>query len=303
MPHFLGRIEPTPARSVLRFVLGAAVAALVISMAPKVQAQSDSFSDLEDTSNPTWTHLSGYVGSSGQTWDASSGAYRLTAVNNGLSGLGFVGSHVGASYTDVRVSADITSFVGPPAGAVFGVAARLNGNNALAALTGYAYAYEPFAASGQGEMVLYRIGPSVSANDIGSQQVTLDPLKDYRFVLEIIGPNLHGQVFEIVGGGLVAERFATDANYASGFSGVIAYSQNPVPPVDFTVDNFLAEASNQIHVTRLPNGQIQLSWEGPGHLEEASEVTGPWNDYSPGGDVSPVVVNPDTPQRFFRVHQ
>jgi hypothetical protein len=109
--------------------------------------------------------------------------------------------------------------------------------NGLGQLTGYAYAYEPFAANGLGEMVLYRINPAVDIDDIGSQQVTLDPNKDYTFVLDIQGNVLHGQVFEI-GGGLVAERFATDSTYASGFSGFVAYSQVPVPPVNVTWDNF-----------------------------------------------------------------
>jgi hypothetical protein len=172
-------------------------------------------------------------------WDASTGQYRLTAPNNGVSNFGFIGSYVGPSFNDVKVSADVTSFVGPPVGAVFGVGARLNGSNAFAQLTGYAYAYEPFAAGGTGEMVLYRINPGLTITDIGSQQVTLDPAKDYKFVLEIIGSQLHGQVFEI-GGGMVAERFATDATFASGFSGLIAYSQVPVPPVDVTWDNFRA---------------------------------------------------------------
>jgi hypothetical protein len=218
--------------------LSCAAAALLIVGVPRVTAQvSDDFSDLNDTVNPTWTHLSGYVASSGQVWDASTGQYHLTAPNNGASSLGFIGSYAGPSVTDVSVSADIVSFVGPPAGAVFGVAARLNGNNAVGGLSGYAYAYEPFAAGGLGEIVLYRINPGVSITDIGSQQVTLDPNKDYRFFLDISGSNLHGRAYEI-GGGLVAEKFAVDTFYASGFSGLFAYSQNPVPPVNVTWDNF-----------------------------------------------------------------
>lgn len=221
-----------------RVAVGLALAgAIVASQSLQAQLVSDDFSDLNDTGAPAWTHLSGYVNSTGQAWDASTGQYRLTAPNNGLSTFGFIGSHVGGAYSDVLVAADIVSFVGPPAGAVFGVAARLNGNNAVGGLTGYAYAYEPFAAGGNGEMVLYRINPGVSITDLGSQQVTLDPNKDYTFSLEITGSNLHGQVWEI-GGGQVADKFAVDATYASGLSGVIAYSQNPIPPVNFTIDNF-----------------------------------------------------------------
>ena len=86
-------------------------------------------------------------------------------------------------------------------------------------------------------MVLYRINPGVSITDIGSLQVTLNPANDYTFVLSVSGASLHGQVFQI-GGGLVAEQFATDATYASGFSGVLGYSQTGVAPTDFTIDNF-----------------------------------------------------------------
>ena len=216
------------------------VAALVICGLLNVDAAViDDFSDLDDTASPTWTHLNGYVNSTGQAWDASTGEYHLTAPNNGVAGIGFIGSHTGPAYSNVNVMADVVSFAGP-AGAVFGVAARLNGNNAIGQLTGYAYAYEPFAASLTGEMVLYRINPGVSLTDIGSQQVTLDPNRDYTFVLDIQGTQLHGQVFEI-GGGMVAEKFATDATYASGFSGLFNYSFPPVPPVDVTWDNFTTQ--------------------------------------------------------------
>jgi hypothetical protein len=219
------------------FFIAAALA--VCTPSPLSAAIFDNFSDLNDTANPTWTHLDGLVASTGQTWDASTGQYRFRAPNNGFSGLGFAGSYVaGQSFTNVTVSADVTAFLDDPVaqGAPFGVAARLDGNNAFNMLRGYAYAYEPHAAGGLGEVVLYRIN-GASLADLGAQQVTLDPNKDYRFVLDVQGTTLHGQVFE-VGGGMVAERFANDATYASGFSGLFAYSQNPIPPLDVTFDNF-----------------------------------------------------------------
>jgi hypothetical protein len=73
----------------------------------------DDFSDMNDTVNPAWTHLDAAVGSTGQTWDASTGAYRLHApsdLNNphpDLVGYGFVGSYVNEPLTDVRVTADL----------------------------------------------------------------------------------------------------------------------------------------------------------------------------------------------------
>lgn len=231
------------------------IAAVACVATPQALAVFDNFSDLNDTANPAWTRLSGYVNSTGQTWDASTGAYRMTALNNGAQALGFVGSHVGPSMSNVTVSADLLSFIDDPVaqGGVIGVAARLNGANGVGQLTGYAYVYEPFAASGAGEMVLYRINPGVSISDIGSQQVTLDPAKDYRFVLNAQGSQLHGQVYEI-GGGLVGEKFATDGTYASGFSGLIAYSQVPVPPVDVTWDNFSSTVPEPAAVVLLALG-------------------------------------------------
>jgi hypothetical protein len=215
----------------------------VIGGSPEARAASvyDDFSDLNDTANPAWTHLTGYVGSAGQTWDASTGQYRMTAPNDGVNFLGFVGSHTGPSFTDVIVSANVVSFIDDPElnGGVFGVGARFNGMDGLGELTGYGYVYEPFAARGFGEMVLYRIDPGISVRDLGSQPVALDPEKDYTFVLEIQGDQLHGMVFEI-GGEMVGERFATDATYTEGTSGFFAYSQEPIVPTDVTWDNFSA---------------------------------------------------------------
>ena len=219
------------------------IAALLLTVgAPAARGSViDHFSDLNDTADPTWAHLTGLVASTGQTWDASTGQYRMTAPNNGLSALGFVGGYAGPVFSDVNVSVDVVSFLDGPVGqgAPFGVAARLNGNNALNQLRGYGLAYEPFAAGGLGEVVLYRID-GASFADLAHQQVTLDPLRDYRLVLEIIGSQLHGQVFDIATGGMVAERLANDVAYASGFAGLFAYSQTPLPPVDVTWDNFEA---------------------------------------------------------------
>ena len=223
-------------------------AALLIGVLPSANADVfDDFSDLNDTANPTWTHLSGLVASTGQTWDASTGQYRMTAPNNGFSNLGFVGSYVAESQSDVVVSADIVSFIDDPVaqGGPFAVAARLDGNNAFNSLKGYAYAYEPQSDSGNGEFALYRINGAslVDLNPIGVEnvdyfrKVTLDPNKDYTFTLSVVGSFLSGQVQEI-GGPVVAYQTAIDATYASGFSGLFGYSQNPIPTTDLTWDNF-----------------------------------------------------------------
>lgn len=226
------------------FPVSPAVVATLIAASPAAWAVTDDFSDLNDTANPAWTHLSGLTMSTGQAWDASGANYRLTAPNNGfVSGgaqYGFVGSHVASlPLTDSYVSADFVVHTGNGAHGVYGVAARLNGLNGFNALKGYGYAYEPFAAGGNGEMVLYRI-TGLNIQDIGSQVVTLDPNKDYTFNLYITGTQLHGWVQE-VGGGIVASKSAVDATYTSGTAGVFGYSANPVyTPTDFTIDNFSA---------------------------------------------------------------
>ena len=38
---------------------------------------TDNFSDNNDTANRQWIHLNNAAGSTGQTWDASGGKYRL----------------------------------------------------------------------------------------------------------------------------------------------------------------------------------------------------------------------------------
>ena len=214
---------------------------LLTSAAPAAVDAFDLFFDGEDTSNPTWTHTSGLVNSTGQSWSVTGGAYRLQAPNNGFSTYGFVGSMLGSVNSDVRVEADFLDWAEPSngIGGVFGVGARWTTSGGFNNLNGYAYAYEPFANGLNGEMVLYRIN-GVSLTDLGSQQVSLDPTKNYTFVLDITGSQLTGQVFEI-GVGKVAERVAIDATYASGLSSVWGYSQNAagLPATDFTVDNVI----------------------------------------------------------------
>jgi hypothetical protein len=230
----------------------------------------DDFSDNNDTVNPTWTHLDGAVGSTEQTWEVSSGRYRMTAPPNStipeLVGYAFVGSYTGPVETDVRVSADFVSIPNAD-GNFFGVAARLNGDNGIPVfgegikLHGFGYQYEGTA----GEMVL-NIFTGGGNKDVGSQQVFIDPAKSYRFVLEVIGNVLHGQTYEIdsngVEIGLIGEKFRdfdlepVNVNddgdpatpdvpfvpYTSGYSGVYGVGHVFTAPVDITVDNFKSES-------------------------------------------------------------
>ena len=235
-----------------RFLFTVTLAALILcgSLSAYAMVVTDDFTDGNDTANPAWTHLDGLVSSTGQTWDASTGQYTMFAPPNGFDNIAFVGSHVGPSFEDVRVSMDLvdfhTTFTGGPPGPSFvQIMARANGNNDFLGLTGYAYGYDPVANAGGGEMVLYRNDVNDPVKDIGSQRVHLDETKDYRFVLEVVGNVIHGQVFNLTdGGALIAESFANIASaanvYASGTSGVFAYTESPFD-VQFTIDNFRAE--------------------------------------------------------------
>jgi hypothetical protein len=242
-------------RSSIRFAIVAAAAALIVGATiPNARAVviTDNFSDLNDTANPPWTHLDGATLSTGQGWDASAGQYHLTAPSNGTSpgveGFGFVGSNIiTTSFTDVRVSADIVDFpnVGE-LGSNFAIMARSNNNNNPLlldfnnTLNAYCYEYEPGSNGGTGEIVL-KLFWAGGPKDIRSQKVALDNTKDYRFVLEVVGTTLHGQVFNLTDGGvMIAEQFRDvvaepvgldhDGNsatpdiphvpYTSGYSGV-----------------------------------------------------------------------------------
>jgi hypothetical protein len=251
---------------------------------------TDNFSDLNDTANPAWTHLDGVLNSTGRTFDASTGQYFLhtnnDSTNPGVEGIGFLGSYVGTDFNDVRVAVDIPGWtpaeLEQPTPANFGVAARLHGVHDLNAdgdmldanelneqpsgdglgLRGYFYGYEPFQGFPSptgGEMVLY-IFDGGGDTDVRSEKVHLDNTKTYRFVLEVVGPSLHGQVFNLTDGGvMVAEQFrdlsvepiSTDHDnnpvtppvvhvpYADGFSGIIGIGSSIAGgEAQLTVDNF-----------------------------------------------------------------
>lgn len=278
-------VEAAMRRVSFRRLFAVATIGLVTGGPVSVQAVvvSDNFSDMNDTANPTWIHLDKAVNSTGQTWDASTGRYRLHAPSNAvvptapqLDGYGFVGSYVEPSFTDVRVTVDVVDFPNVGFfGSWFAVGARMNGNNdppipgVGLGFKGYAYQYESTADGGNGEMVL-NILFGDGLKDIGSQKVTLDNTKDYRVMLEVIGDVLHGQVWELDANGaivgVVAEDFrnvALDAEpvgnidhdgddltpqvpfepYTSGFSGLFGIGHLFFGEADFTVDNFRSETA------------------------------------------------------------
>jgi hypothetical protein len=281
-------------RDVLRSArFGACWSALVLGMSSVAQAIviTDDFSDLNDTANPAWVHLDKTVGSTGQTWDASSGAYRLTAPPNGVvelapqfNDLAFVGSYVPQSFSDVRVAADFVHFVPFAVQTYFyGVGARFDGTNTVPTqgqgftLRGYGYGYEP----DNQEMVLYLFTGSGN-RDVRSQRIFLDDTKDYRFELEVIGSSLHGRVCEVGTPctpevGLVAEQFRDfDAEpinvnhdgdpstpeipheiYTQGFSTIFGVNTIFDGDLTYTIDNFRTETAVAGDYSR--NGEVDAA--------------------------------------------
>ena len=246
---------------------------------------TDDFSDLNDTANPAWTHLNNAAGSTDQTWDATSGQYHIVAPGNsstivGLEGYGFAGSYTGPTFADVRITADVVDFPNTgPQGSYFAITGRLNGDNNLPSpgvgfpLRGYSYQYESSANSGKGEMVLNLVYGD-ALRDLGSQKGPgtppepthlLDNTKDYRFIFEVIGNVLHGQVLNLTdGGAIVADQWRNldvepvgnidhdgDNNtpqvpfvpYTEGYSGVYAVGHVFLTAGDVTIDNFRTETA------------------------------------------------------------
>lgn len=242
-------------RAIFAFTAGPCLLLATLFAAPAAAIViTDNFSDNNDTANPEWTHLDQEIGSSGQTWDASTGAYRLTAQSNGFeigsSGMvGFAGSYIGStSFTDVTATAD---FVSPtPAGYQFGVMVRANGVNSFGGLNGYTYGYR----GGVPRMEIVRFN-GFTIGSIASTDLTA-PLdfanKQYRMVLTAIGTQITGNIYEI-GGGLISTTTVSNSEITDGYSGIFGLSGStatgitPTTPLgtslDFTIDNFRTETA------------------------------------------------------------
>jgi hypothetical protein len=317
--HMVRRRALSACRPRLRQLIAAGLVILGVNGLPRADAvvMTDNFSDGNDTANPVWHHLDGAVGSTGQSWTVTNGQYHLVDPTTmtvgstfpGLETVGFVGSYVDPQFTDARVTADIVDFVPPsPTSSYVGVALRLNGNNGLPSnesgiqLHGYTYHYEGPAADGAGEMVL-AILHSNGLKDIslgGSQQVTLDSSKDYRFMLEAVGNVLHGKVLELNGAGQVVatvaetlrdldtdppnpDNYDYDPNtpdapfvpYTSGYSGVFGVGFFIGSDADFTIDNFRTESlAGDFDKNFTVNGADLTKWKGDFGLNAGSNADG-----------------------------
>ena len=205
---------------------------------------SDNFSSGTDA---LWTHLSAFAASSGQTWNASTGAYEMTAPANGYNPgngkYGFVGSVVTSvpAFGNGYVQSDVVTWQGNGVFGAWGLGARLNNLNAILGLTGYAFVYEPYGNTYTGDIRLERLGPPSIFNSLAALNVTLTPGNQYTLTLETAGSSIIGSIWNVgqVGVSLVGSVSAIDATYASGSVGLFAVTQQPIPTVDVTFDNFL----------------------------------------------------------------
>jgi hypothetical protein len=244
----------------LSSILGMAICAVLLSLAAQTPANAslaqypnvvyaDNFSsDIGIPGVPAgWTPVNIFALSTGQTWDASTGAYRMTAPANGFNPgngkYGFVGSVVtGLTLGDGYVQSDVVTWQGPGLFGAFGVGSRLGNLGTPLGLTGYAIVYEPYGHSLAGDLRLENLGPPGTFNSLGALNVTLIPGNQYTFTLETSGSSIIGSLWDVgqVGTSLVGQISATDSTYASGSVGMIEVTQAPINPlVDTTWDNFL----------------------------------------------------------------
>ncbi len=235
----------------------AALSAAFLWLAPQTTANADLASgyptivfsdDFSSGTDALWTHFSAFAASTGQTWNAGTGAYEVTAPPNGYNAgkgaYGFVGSRVtsqSSGFVNGYVQADIVAWQGNTYYGAWGIGARLGNYNAMLNLTGYAFEYEPYGNNGLGDIRLTRFGPPDILNDLAAMNLTLTPGNKYTLTLETAGSTIIGSVWNQgqVGVGLVASISAVDSTYASGGVGLLAMSIQPMPTVDVTYDNFL----------------------------------------------------------------
>ena len=233
-------------------LLAVGVAALALApftpaQASLAQYQNQSYAnDFSSGTESGWTHLSIFAMSSGQTWNAGTGAYQLTALANGYTTYGFAGSVVtGNTITDGFVQADILAQQGSGAYGGWGLATRIQPTTIgiPLGLQGYALVYEPYGNSGLGDLRIQRLGPPSTFNSVGSAaNISLTPGASYTMTLETTGSSLVGSLWAQgqVGTSLIAQVTGTDAVYGSGLNGVFVITSGLVAPsVGNTFDNYL----------------------------------------------------------------
>ncbi|MEK7707336.1 MAG: PEP-CTERM sorting domain-containing protein [Verrucomicrobiota bacterium] len=212
------------------------------------QAKADYSDDFSSGTDTAWEHDSEYVMSFGQTWDASSYAYRMTADLGGF-GYGYGASYApGEMGSEVSVQSDIVTFQGPGAFGVWGVAMDVDtaSLHILFGLTGYTFIYEPYGNGLLGSVELIRIDPSATFIGLGGGDVpvTLSVGTDYTMLMTHSASGLIvGELWEVGGLAPLVRVTDTDTTYMSGRSGLVVFLTDPAEasPVDTTFDNFVSE--------------------------------------------------------------
>jgi hypothetical protein len=163
---------------------------------------------------------------------------------NNPGGPARLGSSVtGQTFSDVVQAVDVVNF-DTSLGQAFGLGTRVQ-NIGLGTTSGYVLAYSTPSAEGTpaGEFTFTRVTNEI-ATDIGTQaDITLQSGHSYRFLLQAVGPNLTGQVFDLANLATpLATVSATDSTFATGAAGVIVTALVPTSGIDVTFDNLLVES-------------------------------------------------------------
>jgi hypothetical protein len=156
-----------------------------------------------------------------------------------------IGSTVtGQVFGAVAEAVDVVNF-DAGLGQVFGLGTRVN-NIGLGTTSGYALVYVTPTGHGTptGEFG-FDIVTNEAATDIGaSANITLQSGHSYRFVLQALGSNLTGQLFDLTNLTTpLATATAIDSTYATGGAGVITAAGDAMPTsgIDVTFDNLLVQ--------------------------------------------------------------
>ena len=86
-------------------------------------------------------------------------------------------------------------------------------------------------------------------------------------------------------GGGVPDGIVADDNWVHLLAEPGVYVRRPVPPV--------------FRAIRRAGETVTLEWAGQGTLQDARQITGPWDSISNAG--SPYLLTNGVPQRFFRI--
>jgi hypothetical protein len=229
------------------------VSALALSLAAPTRADSFffNFDNQSDAGLTRYNPLAAFgQGGSYSFPQLSPGnfGYQLTQAglpSNNPAGRARMGSSVtGLSFGAFVQAVDVVNF-DPTLGQVFGLGTRVN-NIGLGTTSGYALVYVTPSGHGtnMGEFG-FDIVTNEAATDIGtSALVTLQSGHSYRFVLQALGSNLTGQLFDLTNLATpLATANATDSTYAIGTAGVITAAGDAMPTsgINVTFDNLLVQ--------------------------------------------------------------